>query len=50
MSINRTHSLFSSLSMDSIAMIARGKSIFHLNLQNNLINVIEIMCSNCCAK
>lgn len=48
MSINRTHSLFSSLSMDSIAMIARGKSIFHL--QNNLINVIEIMCSNCCAK
>lgn len=48
MSINRTHSLFSSLSMDSIAMIARGKSIFHL--QNNLIHAIEIMCNNCCAK
>lgn len=48
MSINRTHSLFSSLSVDSIAMIARTKSIFHL--QNNLIHAIEIMCNNCCAK
>lgn len=34
--------------MDSIAKIARGKSIFHL--QNNLIHAIEIMCNNCCAK